>query len=125
MLKKVDGSYYEITGRRLNSISHLKLFNILRDVDETKLLNVWRSFTFNDEVIYNTPYYETYEVENDDWWDNIAYKFYGTPNLWWVVSMMNNVVNPFEELEIGSNIKILREQYLYQLLKEIRSIADL
>ena len=125
MLKKVDGTFYEITGHRLNNISHLKLFNILEDIDKTKLLNIWRSFTFNDDVIDNTPYYETYEVENEDWWDNIAYKFYNSPNLWWVIAMMNNVVNPFEELEIGSNIKILREQYLYQLLKEIRGIAEL
>lgn len=125
MLKKVESTFYEITGRRLNNISHLKLFNILEDVDKTKLLNIWRSFTFNEDVIDNTPYYETYEVENEDWWDNIAYKFYDTPNLWWVIAMMNNIVNPFEELEIGSNIKILREQYLYQLLKEIRSIAEL
>jgi hypothetical protein len=36
---------------------------------------------------------------------------------------MNNVVNPFEELEVGSSIFVLRPSYLYQFLKEIKNVG--
>jgi hypothetical protein len=38
---------------------------------------------------------------------------------------MNNIQNPFEDLVPGSNIKILRGEYLYQLIKEMEAIQEL
>lgn len=122
---KSTESFYESTGRKISNNSQLKLFNILRDHDTTKFINIWRSFSLNDDATTNILYYDTYEVGSDAWWDNISYDIYGTPELWWVVAMMNDVVNPFEELEEGSNIKYLREDYLYVLFKDIERLSDL
>jgi hypothetical protein len=121
----IDKTFYEETGNRLSNISYLRLFNMLKDADGTKYLNIWRSFVLNEDVTDDTVFYETYDVGNEDWWDNIAYYYYEAPGLWWVIAMMNDVVNPFEELEIGSNIKILKDRYLYQLFKEMEAIKDL
>jgi hypothetical protein len=122
---KIDQTFFEETGNRLSSVSYLKLFNMLQDSDNTKYLNIWKSFTLNEDVTDDTVFYETYEVSNDDWWDNIAYYYYESPGLWWIIAMMNDIVNPFEELEPGSNIKILKDRYLYQLIKEMESISEL
>jgi hypothetical protein len=121
----LEDNFYDITGDRLSSASYLNLFNLLEDTDKTRYMNIWRSFTINEDVTQATIFYETHEVDNDDWWDNISYYYYGTPKLWWVVAMMNSVMNPFEELEVGTNIKILREEYIYQLLKEMENIQGL
>lgn len=122
---RIDKTFYEETGTRLSNVSYLKLFNLLKDTDGTKYLNIWRSFELNDEVTDETVFYLSYEVADDDWWDNISYYYYETPFLWWVIALMNDVQNPFEELEVGTNIKILREEYLYQLIKEIENIQEL
>jgi hypothetical protein len=124
-LKKIDKTYYEETGRRLANVSQLKLFSMLQDIDFNKFLNIWRNFTISEKSISSILHHDTYEVQNDDWWDNISFEYYGTPNLWWLVALMNNVINPFEELEVGSHIKILKNKYLYQLLKEIRGVSEL
>jgi len=121
----IDKTFYVETGNRLSNISYLKLFNMLQDADGTKYLNIWRTFVLNEDVTSDTVFYYTYDVSNEDWWDNISYYFYETPGFWWVVAMMNDVVNPFEELEPGSNIKILRGEYLYQLIKEMEAIQEL
>ena len=98
---------------------------MLQDSDGTKYLNIWKSFTLNEDVTDDTVFYETYEVSNEDWWDNIAYYYYESPGLWWIIALMNDVINPFEELEPGSNIKVLRERYLYQFMKEMEAISQL
>lgn len=124
-ITKVDESFYELTGRRISNISQLKLFSILRDHDSTHFMNIWRTFSFNNYITTDVTFYDSYEVGDDMWWDNISYDIYGTPHLWWIVALMNNVVNPFEELEEGTNIKILREEYLYVLFKDIERLSDL
>ena len=35
------------------------------------------------------------------------------------------VVNPFEELSDGDNIKILKEDYIYNLVKDLEQLSDL
>ena len=122
---KLDENFYDITSDRLSSTSYLNLFNLLEDTDGTRYMNIWRSFTINDDITSETIFYNTHEVDNDEWWDNISYYHYGTSKLWWVIAMMNDTVNPFEELEVGSNIKILREEYVYQLLQEMEQIQNL
>ena len=124
-ITKVDESFYELTGRRMGNISQLKLFNILRDHDSTSFMNIWRTFSLNDSVTTDVTFYDSYEVGDDSWWDNISYEIYGTPHLWWIIALMNEVVNPFEELIEGTNINYLREEYLYVLFKDIERLSDL
>ncbi len=122
---RINKTFYEETGTRLSNVSYLKLFNLLKDTDGTKYMNIWRSYELNSAVTDESVYYISYEVSDDDWWDNISYYYYETPFLWWIIALMNDVQNPFEELEAGTNIKILREEYLYQLIKEIENIQEL
>jgi hypothetical protein len=122
---RIDKTFYVETGNRLSNISYLKLFNMLQDADGTKYLNIWRTFILNKDVTDDAVFYESYEVGEDDWWDNISYYHYETPGFWWVIALMNDIQNPFEELEPGSNIKILRGEHLYQLIKEMEAIQGL
>jgi len=121
---KTNQSYNDITGKRLINISQLRLFNILRDDDSEYFMNIFRSFNINEEVVNNTLYYNSYEVGDNEWWDNISYSVYETPNLWWIIAMVNNVVNPFEELTEGDIIKYLRKEYLYTLMRDVEGISQ-
>lgn len=123
--KPIDKTFYEETGRRLRNTSQLKLFNMLKDAEGNKFMNIFRSFVLNEEILSDAVFFDTYEVTNEDWWENISYKYYGTPYLWWIVAIVNDIVNPFEELVEGTNIKILRKQYIYVLLTDIEEIAGL
>ena len=118
-------SFHTLTGHRLSNVSQLWLFNALEDSDKVRFLNLFRSYTLNDEIMSDTMYYFTHKAENDDWWDNISSQYYGTPHLWWVICLMNDITNPFEELKPGQEIKVMKDTHLYQLLKEIKDISEL
>lgn len=125
MLKKVDKIFQEITGARLQNVSQLKLFDILKDIEDNEfLLNIFKSYTISDNVNASV-HFELHEIDNNEWWDDISFKYYGTPNLWWVIALMNDVINPFEYLEEGRVLQILKLDYIYQLLKEIKNVGDL
>lgn len=122
MLKILNKSYFETAGNLLNQNSQLHAFNLLKDTKENqKLLNIFRCMKIreiSDEYCYN------YEMGYDEWWDNIANNFYGTPILWWVIPLINEITNPFEMPEAGTNIKILKEDFLYILLNEWKGLSE-
>lgn len=121
----IEGSYFDITGNRIKVTSQLNLFNILQDPDSTKYMNIFRNYTLNTDILENVLLYYLHEVDHNDWWDNISYKYYQTPDLWWVIAIINGVVNPFEELEVGEVVRVLKEEYLYQIIEDIENISKL
>lgn len=120
-----DKSFFELTGQYKNTYSFLRLFNILLDDDrETQFMNIFRSYILNDEVFTETQFYDTYEVSNGEFWDNISWNLYQTPYLWWIIAILNNTVNPFEEIEDGTLLKVLRSDFIYSLTKDLEKIAE-
>ena len=125
---RVDESFAELTGHELKTTSQLRLFNILTDTDRvTNFMNIFKALRVNTDILTDISFFDTYEVEGDrqGWWDMISFEIYGTPNLWWIVALFNDVINPFEELESGQNLKILKPQHLYTLFKDIETISEL
>lgn len=120
-----DETFFELTGVEKNTYSFLRLFNTLLDNDrETKFLNIFRSYVSNEDVFRDVAFFETYEVSNGEYWDNVSYNLYATPYLWWVIALLNNIVNPFEELEDGDQLNVLRDEYVYQLTTDLEKIAE-
>lgn len=120
-------TYYQIKNKKLSNLSMLKLYNILKDTDDRNyFMNIFRSFDVNEEASRNVLYYSTYEVSDEDiFLDNISYKIYKTPHLWWVIALINNIQNPFEDLNVGDNIKVLKNEYISQVLKDVETIGSL
>lgn len=118
-------SFSELTGTERGNFSFLRLFNVLLDNDrETKFLNIFRSYIVNEDILNNISFFETYEVGNGENWDNVSYNLYRSPFLWWVIALLNDIENPFETLEEGQQLKVLRDDYVYQLVSDLEKIAE-
>jgi hypothetical protein len=121
-----EKSFFELTGNQISNVSQLKLFNILLDNDrETKFMNIFRVARLNTEVTQDVLFFDTFEVPDDDFWDNISHRIYNIPQLWWILGLMNNTVNPFEELDPGENIAVLKAEYVYNLTKDLENLSEL
>ena len=118
---KVNKSYYDITGIRLKNTSHLKLYPIYKD-DKRKFLNIFRSFNLRE---LDVRLFTTHQLDYEDRWDNLAYKYYDTTRLWWTIPMVNKIENPFEQPEAGTNIKVLKKDYVYSILNEMKKLGDI
>ncbi len=124
-IERVNKSFSEVTNMRLASNSYLNMFNILKNHHNEYFLNIFKSYVVDKGLLDNEDYFHFYQAEEEDWWENIADKYYGTPTLWWLVALANEVQNPFEEMGPGKNIKVLKKTYLYTVLKDIQKIAEI
>lgn len=126
MITKADKTYSKVSGHTLDNTTEVNLFPLMYDTAYNEyFFNIFRAYMINEAVLNNILYYTTHEVSDSDWLDTIAHKYYEISGLWWVIALFNGINNPFEELIPGTNLKILRPQYLYKLLSEIKMIAGL
>ena len=124
-MKKINKEYRELTDQKLPTSSRLNLYDIIQDIDMVYAINIFKTIDITDYVKNNNDFFLTHIAEEDEWWDNISYKYYQTPALWYIICIMNNILNPYEEIEKGQLIKVIRQVYLYNIFKDIRTIAEL
>ena len=124
-MKKINKEYRELTNQKLPTSSRLNLYNIIQDIDMVYAINIFKTIDITDYVKNNNDFFLTHIAEEDEWWDNISYKYYQTPALWYIICIMNNILNPYEEIEKGQLIKIIKQVYLYNIFKDIKTISEL
>lgn len=121
-MEKSEKSLSQEIGVSVSASSQLSMFNVLKELESNdKLLNIWRSYSIRNNVKDSIVFFDTYIVESSDWWENISARIYGTVSYWWTIALVNDIINPFEELIVGKKIRYLKPKYLYQLLKEIKA----
>ena len=123
---KETRSYNELTNQYLLTSSRLNLYNILSDnISNIYFNNIFKNITISNAVKENNDYFLIHIATNDDWWDNISDEYYETPNLWYLLCTMNDVINPYEELTTGQQVKVLKQEYIYNIFKDIKRISEL
>lgn len=109
--------------------------NKIQDLPTLKMENMENIFQVytdeNDRYFYNLlqtiriptdlpkGYYTFYNIKYGDTWPTVSYKFYQTPNLWWVIVAANNILNPVTQPEPGTTIKIIKTEIVRSMLIEI------
>lgn len=125
-IKKTDKKFFDVARQRLSTSSRLNTYDVLKITETNQyFLNHFRSFSIKDEIKSDDRYFESYEMEQDDWWDNISYKFYDTGKYWYLLCVLNDVINPYEDVYPGKKIKVLKSTYLYDVLRDIKDISKL
>ena len=123
-ITRENKTFRKLTGHHLDDQSFVRMFNILVDHDRTtRFMNIFKSYTFNSKIETDVAFYDTHEVGENEWWDNISVKYYGSPYFWWVIASFNGIVNPFEGPVSGTNLKILKASYIYSLLRDLDTIS--
>jgi len=120
-----DKTFEDITGMTPSLASLINLFPIQLDEDGlTYILNIFRTYTMRDAVKNDVQYFDTWKASEEEWWENMSYRFYDNVDLWWVNCLLNDIINPFEEIYPGKNIKILKKDLISTVIQEILMRAE-
>jgi hypothetical protein len=52
-------------------------------------------------------------------WTTISFNAYGNIELWWLVMLTNKIFNPLQQPRPGTVLKIIKPEYVPNILKEI------
>jgi len=59
----------------------------------TEVKNLFKRGRLRADIFQDTTFFEKYQIKGDDRPDNVAFEFYGSENLDWIVLISNNIIN--------------------------------
>ena len=76
-------------------VDYPKIAYTLDDFEsEQVVVDIFRRIVFKKEYIDNSSYYEEYEVLGGETPEELSYRFYGTTQLYWIILMVNGILDP-------------------------------
>ena len=102
---------------KLSLYRYENFFNIYSADDGTRFYNFLRSiniFPANDSSLE-----DQYNVESNDTWLLISYKYYGTIFLWWLVCDYNRINDPTKMPEAGTKLKLLKKDFVWSVINNL------
>jgi|15BtaG_2_1085339.scaffolds.fasta_scaffold03810_5 hypothetical protein len=92
--------------------------------------NILKRIAFTDSLKENTSYFVDYTIKDGETPESIAHDFYGDVGLYWVVLLLNDIINPYYDWPMDMNTlddyiskKYPSKSFFVSLYKE--DIADL
>lgn len=102
---------------RLNIENLENIFQVYTDENNNYYYNLLQTVSIPQDL--PPGYFDNYIVNFNDTWPLISYKTYKTPNLWWIVVSVNNIMDPTTQPEQGSVIRVLKSSLVRNILTEI------
>jgi nucleoid-associated protein YgaU len=102
---------------RLKQENYENIFNVYTDKDNRYYYNLLQTVIIPDNL--PNGYYQTYNAVYGDTWPFISYKNYDTPNLWWVITSVNNILDATKQPEPGTVLKILKPKAVSLVLNQL------
>lgn len=102
---------------KLETSRYENIFNVYTDDEQRYFYNILQSIAFPDNLM--DSFFDYYVIEPNDAWSLISYKNYGTINLWWIITLANNITNPLSELKSGDILKIPKSNVVREVLNQI------
>ena len=89
--------------------------NYTLDDGETRqvVVDIFKRVVLSKEFQENNSYFEKYEVLDGETPENVSFRFYGTEDLYWLVLLTNNIVDPRYEWPLSEQnlIKFVESKY--------------
>lgn len=85
------------------------------DDNETEqvIQDIFKRAILSKEFQDNNSYFETYEVLGGETPEQLSFRFYGTPNLHWLILLTNNIIDPRFEWPLNEDNLIKHTQDKY------------
>lgn len=101
----------------LNAYRYEKIFKLYQTSNSQYFYNLLQSVFLPEKIDPRTLFYLT--IKKSQPWTMVSFNAYQTIELWWLILLVNNIYNPFELPKAGTVIKIIKPEFIPQILKEI------
>jgi hypothetical protein len=103
----------------LTNISNTRYENLFRiaKADNYYFYNILKSVQAPDEL--DPQFFVEYTINSIKPFTALSYEFYGTQDLWWLICVVNRIKNPTLNLEPGTRIKVIKQEYVMDILNEL------
>jgi len=107
--------------RRLPDARYENIFTIGKN-NGYYFYNILKTIKFPENLNPDLFYYKIIDQKLP--YTAISYKIYGTQDLWWFIVLSNNIQNPVQYITPGTKLKIIKKEYLKNILTQIKKLNN-
>ena len=89
---------------------------------EQVVKDIFKRAILSKEFQNNNSYYETYEILGGETPEQLSFRFYGTPELHWLILLTNNIIDPRFEWPLSEDNLIKQTQDKYGSERDIFTV---
>jgi len=89
---------------------------------EQVIKDIFKRAILSKEFQNNNSYFETYEILGGETPEQLSFRFYGTPELHWLILLTNNIIDPRFEWPLSQDNLIKQTQDKYGSERDIFTI---
>jgi len=101
----------------LNTYRYERIFKLYTTEQNQYYYNLLQSMYLPDQIDDTKIFFLT--VKQNLPWTMISFNAYGSIELWWLIMLTNKIYNPIKGPEVGSVIKIIKPEFVPDILREI------
>lgn len=94
-----------------------RIFNVYIDDNKFYAFNINKTIHFPDDL--DPSLIEYVRINGNLAWSHISFKIYGTIKLWWLICLVNKILNPVILPRAGTVIKIIKPDAVEHVLGQI------
>lgn len=112
---------YQNNKQNLMSLRESMYENIFKlyDVDNYPTYNILQQVSIPENL--DESVFSSIETQPSMTLSVLSHRLYNTMDLWWLICIVNRIDNPIELLPPGVTLKIIKPQYVSQVLTSIKS----
>lgn len=107
----------------LNPSRYENIFKLYKDSGELFFYNILNDIIIPENI--DQQFYYKIIVNRRIPWTTLSYEQYATIDLWWLICVVNKIDNPIKFAEPGTELKILKRNYLATILNIIQKNVTL
>ena len=104
---------------KLQNTRYENIFKIYFDADNLPFYNLNKSINFPNNL--DPSLFNVFIYDSVTHWPVLSYKLYETIYLWWLITEVNGIRNPFILPEVGTTLKYIKPEYVQYVLGQIKS----
>jgi len=105
----------------LEDVRYENIFKVAKS-DKFFFYNIIKKIAIPDDL-QSDVYYEL-RINSKKPWTTLSNDVYGTQDLWWLICLVNNVLNPIGNPELGAVYKIIKPGFVNPILAEIKRLTN-
>ena len=103
----------------LNDLRYENIFKVYKTDQNHYYYNILNTVALPTDLHPNSYYTINYNRRSP--WTAISYNVYNTTDLWWLILLTNQIVNPIKISDNLTTLKIIKPEYVRAIVTEIQA----
>ena len=118
---KQDLNIYQNQVKELNNLNKYSFEQVFKVYKEDGFFayNIIKTIKFPDQL--DPEIFDNIQIDGDITWTLMSQKLYGTIRLWWLLCLVNKIMNPVKLPTPGLVIKAIKPNYIQTVIDQITS----